>query len=385
MRDVAIVGAGQSTFGDHPDASIKELFADSYGQMTESVDHNYDPVAVDAAYIGTLGVGGYQLGIAGALLTSFVGLTGLPVHRVENACASSGFALLNAIQAVGTGTADVALAGGVEKMSDLSSDRVKYWLGVSGDTEYERLAGTTFAGLYAIMTQRYLFETDATHDHLAEVAVKNHANGVLNDEAHFQREITLEDARDAPTVAAPLTLYDACPTSDGAASALVVPAEEAKQYTDTPVYLTGFGAGSDYLALHDRDTITGIPAAHEAAAEAFERASRTPDEIDFAEVHDCFTIAELLAYEDLGFAARGEGWQLIEDDVTTSNGALPINTSGGLKAKGHPLGATGLGQAVEVFKQLRGEAGPRQLDGEVALSHNVGGSGGAATVFVYET
>ncbi|MUV56838.1 thiolase domain-containing protein [Halogeometricum sp. CBA1124] len=384
MRDVAIVGAGQSTYGEHPNSGIKELFATAYDAMAESVDRGYDPDEVDAAHVGSLGVGGSQLGITGASLTSHVGLTGLPVQRVENACASGGFALLNAVQAVGSGIHDAVIASGVEKMLDLSGDRSKYWLGVSGDTEYERLAGMTFAGVYAIVAQRYLAETDAEHDHLSKVAVKNHENGALNPKAQFQREVSVEKAAGAPEIADPLNLYDACPTTDGAACALVVPADEAHRYTDDPVYITGFGGGSDYLALHDRETITSLSAVREAADAAYDRAGRTPAEVDFAEVHDCFTIAELLAYEDLGFADRGEGWRLVEEGRTARDGDLPVNTSGGLKAKGHPLGATGIGQVVEVFEQLRGEAGDRQVDGEVALSHNVGGSGGAATVFVYE-
>jgi acetyl-CoA acetyltransferase len=384
VRDVAIVGAGQSPYGDHPDAGIEDLFATAYDETADSVDRGYRPDDVDAAYVGSLGVGGSQLGISGALLSSHVGLPGVPVQRVENACASGGFALLNAVQAVGSGTYDVALAAGVEKMLDLSGDRSKYWLGVSGDTQYERLAGTTFAGVYAIVAQRYLAETGAEPEHLSKVAVKNHENGASNPKAQFQREVSVETARSAPEIADPLNLYDACPTTDGAACALVVPAEEAHRYTDHPVYVTGFGGGSAPLALHDRDTITSLSAVRRAAEAAYGRSGRTPSEVDFAEVHDCFTIAELLAYEDLGFAERGEGWQLIAEGRTTRDGDLPVNTSGGLKAKGHPLGATGVGQVVEVFDQLRGDAGDRQVDGDVALSHNVGGSGGAATVFVYE-
>jgi acetyl-CoA acetyltransferase len=384
MRDVAIVAAGQSAYGEHPHAGIKELFATAYVAMSKSCERGYKPDALDAAYVGSLGVGGYQLGITGASLTSHMGLTGLPVQRVENACASGGFALLNAVHAVGSETHDAVLAAGVEKMLDLSGDRSKYWLGVSGDTEYERLAGMTFAGVYAIIAQRYLAETDAEREHLSKVAVKNHQNGAKNPKAQFQREVSLETAQSAPEIADPLNLYDACPTTDGAACALVVPAEDAHRYTDDPVYVTGFGGGSDYLALHDRERITSLSAVREAAEKAYDRADRTPEEVDFAEVHDCFTIAELLAYEDLGFAAPGEGWRLVEEGRTALDGDLPVNTSGGLKAKGHPLGATGIGQVVEVFDQLRGEAGGRQVDGEVALSHNVGGSGGAATVFIYE-
>jgi acetyl-CoA acetyltransferase len=383
-RPVAIVGAGQSDYGDFPALTIKDLFAEAYDELVASIDRGYDPGDVDAAYVGNLGTGGAQLGLASALCTDYVGLDGIPVERVENACASGGYALVNAVEAVSSGERDVALAAGVEKMRDLSGDRSKYWLGVSGDTEYERLAGMTFAGVYAIMAQRYLAETDAAHDHLSMVAVKNHANGAANPHAQFQREIDLETATGAPAVADPLNLYDACPTTDGAACALVVPAEEAAAYTDDPVHVTGCGAASDALALHDRETITSVPAARLAAERAYERAGIGPDDVDVAEVHDCFTIAEVLAYEDLGFAERGRGWELIAEGVTARDGARPVNTSGGLKSKGHPLGATGIGQVVELFEQLRGTAGERQVEATTGLSHNVGGSGGAATVFVYE-
>ncbi|MFP8890571.1 thiolase domain-containing protein [Natrialbaceae archaeon A-CW2] len=383
-RPVAIVGAGQTAYGEFPEQTIADLFADAFTRMSESVDKNMHSTEIDAAYIGSLGVGGFQLGISSALLTTAVGLPRIPTRRVENACASGGFALLDAVHAVASGQHDAVLASGVEKMSDLSGDRTKYWLGVSGDTEYERLAGMTFAGVYALMAQRYLADTDADKEHLSRVAVKNHANGALNDRAQFQREISLSRAMDAPEIAAPLGLFDACPMSDGAACVLVVPAEEAHHYTDQPIYVTGAAGGSDDLALHNRDTITGLPAVQSAAEQAFDQANKSPADVDHAEVHDCFTIAELLAYEDLGFVPRGEGWTLLEDGVTERDGALPVNTSGGLKAKGHPLGATGIGQTVEVFKQLRGEAGDRQVDTNISLSHNVGGSGGAASVFIYE-
>jgi acetyl-CoA acetyltransferase len=383
-RDVAIVGAGQSDYGDFPAMSAKDLFAEAYEEMRTSVDENYEPDEIDAAYVGNLGVGGSQLGLMGSLLVDDVGLDGTPVERVENACASGGFALLNAVDAVASGERDAAIAAGVEKMCDLSGNRSKYWLGVSGDTEYERLAGMTFAGVYAIMAQRYLAETDAEKEHLSKVAVKNHDNGVHNPHAQFRREVDLEDAVSAPTVADPLNLYDACPTSDGAACALVVPADDASRYTDDPVFVSGTGAGSDAVGLHDRDSITRIPAAERAAEQAYSSAGKTPDDVDIAEVHDCFTIAEILAYEDLGFAERGRGWELVEAGATAIDGDRPVNTSGGLKSKGHPLGATGIGQVVEVFEQLRGDAGERQVDASTALSHNVGGSGGAATVFIYE-
>lgn len=387
MRKVAIVGSSQTRFGDLPDSSIKELFASAFRHLLVSVDKGIDPQQIEAAYIGTLGVGGFQLGLSAALLTSFVGLPGIPAFRVENACASGGFALLGAIYDVASGAHDVVLAGGVEKMRDMSSLKTRYWLGVSGDTEYERLAGMTFAGVYAMIANRYMEEYALDNKHLSMIAVKNHHNGAMNPKAQFQREVTLGRALKAPMVADPLNLYDCCPLSDGAGAALVVAAERAKEFTDCPVYVAGFGAASDHVALHDRTVITSLNASVGAAKAAYEMAEVGPADIDVAEVHDCFTIAEVLAYEDLGFCERGEAHRHIEEGTFTLQGKLPVNPSGGLKAKGHPIGATGLGQTYEIFNQLRGTADrpERQVaDADVGLSHNVGGSGGAAVILIYK-
>mgnify|MGYP000168047041 CR=1 FL=1 len=383
MREVALVGAGQTKFGDFPQKGIKELFAEAYAEMLSSVDKGLDPRVIDAAYVGTLGSGGFQLGQVAPLLTGHVGLTGIPSVRVENACASGGFAVFQAVLAVASGVHDVVLAAGVEKMRDLSGEKSRYWLGVSGDTEYERLAGMTFAGIYAMIAARYMEEYSVDRKYLSMVAVKNHANGVRNPKAQMRKAVALEKAMGAPDVAYPLNLYDCSPTSDGAAAVLVVAAERAHEFTDRPVYVLGFGAGSDYLAVHDRETITSFKASVEAAGRAYEMAGLGPEDVDLAEVHDCFTIAELIAYEDLGFAPRGGAPRLLEEGVTELGGQKPVNASGGLKAKGHPLGATGVSQVAEVFLQLRGQAGDRQVrDPKVGLTHNVGGSGGTATVFL---
>jgi len=385
MKKVALVGAGQSRYGDFPDKGIKELFLEAYKDMAVSVDRGYEPKLVESAYIGNLGSGGFQLGNMSALVSEYVGLPHINTMRIENACASGGYALVAAVMDVASGAHKVALAGGVEKMTDVSGIKQKYWLGVSGDTEYERLAGTTFAGLYALIAQRHMHEFGTKREHLSMVAVKNHKNGAQNPKAQFQREITLEQAVKGPMVAAPLNLFDCCSTTDGASAVLVVDAEIAKQFTDTPIYVGGFGTSSDYLAIHDRVSTVTLEGTKRASAQAYAMAGLAPKDVQAAEVHDCFTIAELLAYEDLGFCEKGKAGQFIEEGHTQIGGDKPVNASGGLKSKGHPIGSTGTGQAYEMFNQLRGtvQKPARQIKGaEIGLIHNVGGSGGTVAVTI---
>jgi acetyl-CoA acetyltransferase len=385
MKKVAIVGAGQSRYGEFPDKGIKELFFESYQDMMKSVDKGIDPKRIGGAYVGNLGSGGFQLGNMSALVSEFVGLPYIHTVRVENACASGGYALISAVMDVLSGAHDVVLAGGVEKMTDVSGVKQKYWLGVSGDTEYERLAGTTFAGLYALIAHRHMHEFGTKREHLSMVAVKNHKNGAQNPKAQFQKEITLEKAVKSPYVAYPLNLFDCCSTTDGASSVLVCDAEIAKEFTDTPVYVAGFGSSSDYLAIHDRvDTVT-LEGTKRAGASAYRMADVGPKDIQVAEVHDCFTIAELLACEDLGFCDKGKAGPFVEEGHTQIDGDKPVNASGGLKSKGHPIGSTGTGQAYEMFNQLRGtvQKPSRQVKGaEIGLIHNVGGSGGTVSVSI---
>ena len=385
MRDAYVVGAGQSAFGTFPGESYRSLFRTAVEAAVESVPNAFALADVEEAYLGTLGIGGRQLGLPGPACTEHVGLDGTPVTRVENACAASGYALRQAVMAVRAGMADVALAGGVEVMTDLSDEAVRYWLGVSGETEWERLSGTTFAGVYAQMASAHMREYGTTAEQLSAVAVKNHDNAADNPKAHLDFTCTLEEATEAPAVAEPLTLYHCCPTTDGAAAALVVSEDIVEEYTDAPVRVAGVGAAADRVGLFQRDTYTAIPASRRAAETAYDAAGVEPADLDFAEVHDCFAVAELLAYEDLGFCDRGAAGAYIESGATRPDGDLPVNTSGGLKAKGHPIGATGAGQVVEAYDQLTGRAGDRQLDDPaVGLTHNVGGSGGAAVVHVLE-
>jgi acetyl-CoA C-acetyltransferase len=392
MRDAYVVGAGQSDFGSFPEESYRSLFATAYEAAVDSVDGEFDPDGVDEAVLGTLGVGGRQIGLSGPAVTEHVGLHGVPTTRVENACAASGYAVRGAVQAVKSGMADLVLAGGYEVMTDASGDATRYWLGVSGETEWERLSGTTFAGVYAQMASAHVAEYGTDPDAMSAVAVKNHSHGAMNPHAHLGFECTLEDARDAPVVADPLTLYHCCPTTDGAAAVLVASEDVASELSEDPVRVAGVGAASDAVGLFQRDTYAGVPASAMAAERAYDRAGidaaeagAVTDALDFAEVHDCFAIAELMAYADLGFCAPEDAGAFVADGRSDHGGDVVVNSSGGLKSKGHPIGATGAGQVVEAYKQLRGEAGERQVaDPERGVTHNVGGSGGAAVVHVLE-
>ncbi|NKE36287.1 thiolase domain-containing protein [Natronococcus sp. JC468] len=384
MRDAYVLGAGQSSFGSFPERSYLSLFDDAFDAAVDSVDGELSPDEIDEAFLGTLGVGGRQIGLSGPAVTEHLGLHGVPTTRVENACAASGYAFRQAVTAVRSGMADVALAGGYEVMTDASSDHTRWWLGVSGETEWERMSGTTFAGVYAQMASAHMEAYETTTEDLSRVAVKNHGNGAQNPKAHLGFECSLEDAVSAPAVADPLNLYHCCPTTDGASAVLVVSEDVAREYGDALVRVAGAGASSGRVGLFQRESLTSIPASVRAGEDAYEEAGIGPDDLDFAEVHDCFAIAELLAYEDLGFCERGEAGRLLREGVTDPDGELPTNTSGGLKSKGHPIGATGTGQVVEAFKQLRGDAYVQVEDPRYGLTHNVGGSGGGVTVHVFE-
>ncbi|MFB6187383.1 MAG: thiolase domain-containing protein [Halobacteriaceae archaeon] len=382
MENAYIIGVGETPYGSFPDRSYRDLFAEATQEALDSA--NINPGDIDEVILGTLGVGGRQIGLSVPAASTYSGIFDVPVTRVENACAASGHAVRQATQAVRSGMADIVLAGGFEIMTDMSDDVAKYWLGVSGEMEWERLTGTTFAGVYAQMASAYLNEYDVDDEVLSQVAVKNHGNAAKNPDAQLNFTCTIEDAESAPVVADPLTLYHCCPTTDGAA-AVIVANESAITNPEDAVRIAGIGASSDHVGVFQRESYTRVPASEQAAQRAYERADITPDQLDIAEVHDCFTIAELLAYEDLGFCERGSADEMIINGVTDPDGELPVNMSGGLKAKGHPIGATGAGQLVELYKQLTHQAGSRQIDSPTyGLAHNVGGSGGAAVVHILE-
>ncbi|WP_435361861.1 thiolase domain-containing protein [Haloarchaeobius sp. DFWS5] len=385
MRDAYIIGAGQSDFGSFPDETYRSLFRTAFEDATASVPEGIGPTDVDEAYVGMLSIGGRQIGLAAPAATTHVGLDGIPVTRVENACAASGSAVRQAVMAVRAGMADIVLAGGIEVMNDVSRDAVRYWLGVSGEMEWERTAGTTFSGVFAQIASAHMAEHGTTREQLSKIAVKSHRHGAKNPHAHLGYECTVDDAESAPTVADPLTLYHCCPMSDGAAAVLVASEDVVDEYTNERIRVAGVGASSGGVGLFQRDSYTTIPATVEAGETAYEEAGLSPDDIDFAEVHDCFSISELVAYEDLGFCERGEGGAFVESGATELGGSLPVNTSGGLKSKGHPIGATGASQVVEAFEQLGGHAGDRQVaNAQIGMTHNIGGSGGAAVVHIFE-
>ena len=411
-RGVALVGAGMSKFGAFKGKTSRDLFVDAFMEMLASVDKGIDPKKIEAFYMGNFSSDLFEgQGHLAPILASWTGLNPIPATRIEDACASAGVALREGIIAVASGLYDVVLVAGVEKMTDLPTEKVTDTLATAADMQYEVPAGFTFPGFYASMATAYMDKYGATPETFMKVGLKNHENGALNEKAQFGAKIStimeirkasaarkglpipqwademdfLQDDKANPIIAWPMRLYDCSPVSDGAAVALIVSEELASLFTDHPLYIVGTGQASDG-ALHDRESLTSIKAASLAADQAYTMAGVGPEDIDFAEVHDCFTIAEIIATEDLGFFKPGEGGRMAEEGQTGRSGAKPINLSGGLKSKGHPVGASGVGQVVEVWKQLRGEAGERQLPGQLryGLTHNVGGTGQTCVVHIFE-
>jgi acetyl-CoA C-acetyltransferase len=384
MRSVSIIGVGCTKFGERWDVSLRDLVAEA-GVMAID-DSSVIGEQIDALYVGNMSGGRFvEQEHIGALIADCAGLSRLhiPSTRVEAACASGGLALRQSVLAVASGYHDIVIAAGVEKMTDVSSGTAADALAAAADREWECFFGATFPALYAMMARLHMRRYGTTHDQLALVAVKNHHHGCLNPKAQYQMEITVEDVDKSPMVADPLHVLDCSPISDGASAIVLAPTEIAKRFTDTPVRIVGSGQASDTLALHDRRDLTALDATVHAARQAFGQAGISPKDIDIAEVHDCFTIGEILAIEDLGFVEKGKGGEATEEGQTALGSQLPINTSGGLKACGHPVGATGIKQAYEIALQLRGEAGKRQVDDvEFGLTHNVGGSGGTAVVHI---
>ena len=387
MIDVAVIGVGQTRYGMFPERTLKDLFYEASREALDDVDKGLDPNDIDEAFVGTLSTGGAQLGNFAPLMMEAAGMVGVGARHVENACASSGFAMRDAVSAISSGSADIAVAAGVEKMSDLPRERNRLWLGISGDVEWERLAGTNFAGIYAMMARRHMFEYGTKISHIKMVAVKNRQNALENPKAQFRSAFTMEQATKSPNLASPLDFSDACGITDGASMVILARADLARSFTDQPVLVVGSGGGSDYVAIHDRTSLTKLQGAVDASVKAYEMAGIRPEDIDFAEVHDCFAIAELLSYEDLGFCDRGKSGIYLESGITQRDGKRPINNSGGLIAKGHPIGSTGTGQICEVVNQLRGRAdtSARQLANVgYGLTHNVGGSGAAVAVHIFK-
>ncbi|NLG41059.1 MAG: hypothetical protein GX544_05090 [Chloroflexi bacterium] len=411
-RGVAVVGVGMSKFGVFPELTSRDLFVEAFQELRQSVQKGFDPKDIEAFYMGNFTSDHFenQAHLA-PIVASWVGLSPVASTRIEDACASSGVALRQGALAIASGDVDVVLVGGLEKMTDLPGAKVTDALALAADSLFEIPAGFTFPGFYAAMATAYIDQYKADPDALLRVGIKNHENGGLNDKAQFNQTIPqvmagkrkkaeqkglpipewedemafMKDLKANPMIAWPLRLFDCSPVSDGAAAVLLVSEELASKYTDSPIFVVGSGQASDG-ALAERESLSSVPAAEKASQHAYAMAGIGPEDIDFAEVHDCFTIAEIMASEDLGFFPRGEGWKAAMEGQTARTGSHPINTSGGLKSKGHPVGASGVGQVVEVWKQMHGIAGERQLPGTLkyGLTHNVGGTGQTCVVHIFE-
>jgi acetyl-CoA C-acetyltransferase len=382
MRPVAIIGIGKTAFGAFPDRDLRSLAVEAGEKCL--ADAHVSPSQVEAYYLGNFAgpsfVGQNHLApyIAGAMR-----ITGVPCTRFEAACASSGSAFYHAVSSVAAGLNDVVLVAGVEKMTSQTTPKVTEILAGAGDTCGEVRAGATFPALFAMIARRHMYQYGTTREMMAAVAVKNHENGAKNPLAHMRKVITLEQALKGKPISEPLTVFDCSLISDGAAAVLIAPLERAAEFTSKPVKVMGVAQTSDYVALDQKDDITTFRAVSAAAQKAYKMAGVTAQDIQFAEVHDCFTIAEIIATEDLGFVKKGEGGPYALAGCTRLTGPLPINTSGGLKSKGHPVGATGVGQICDLVYQLRGEAGERQLARpSLGLAQNLGGSGATAVVTI---
>lgn len=384
MRDVAVIGVGCTTFGEKWGTSFRNLFVEAGGMAIE--DAGISGEKIDALYVGNMSAGRFiDQEHIGALIADYSGLasTHTPSTRVESACCSGGLAFRQAVIAVASGMEDIVVAGGVEKMTDVDTPASVDALAAAADREWEGFVGATFPGLYAMIATDYMNRYSLTRDQLAQVAVKNHYNGARNPIAQFQHEISIDTVINSALVADPLRLFDCSPITDGAAAVILAPLERAHEFTDTPIKVLATAQASDTIALHDRRDISTLDATVVAGDRAFKMAKIGRKDIDLVEVHDCFTIAEICAIEDLGFCKKGEAGKLTEEGMTALNGKIPVNTSGGLKACGHPVGATGIKQIWEVVQQLRGDAGKRQIDGaEIGMTHNVGGTGASVAVHI---
>jgi acetyl-CoA C-acetyltransferase len=398
-----------SRFGSFKGKSSRDLFVEAFQDLMEHLDQGIDVEDIECGYIGNYSSDLFEgQGHTAPIIADWLGLTPTPLTRIENACASSGSALREGIMAIASGMYDVVLVGGVEKMTDLPTEGVTDVLASAADGLYEVPAGLTFPGIYGALAKAHMDRYETNLSHLLKVGIKNHNNGALNPKAQFNTSIRdlmerrkaraqergepvpdwqdemdfLNDPRANPWIAWPLRLYDCAPITDGAACVLLVSSDIASNFTNKPVQIAGTGQATG-RPLHDAEELTSLSAAKAASAQAYAMAGIDPKDVQVAEVHDCFTIAEIIATEDLGFFAPGEGPHAVDEGRTALQGDRPINTSGGLKAKGHPVGASGVAQVIEVFHQLRGEAGDRQLpnkDLEVGLTHNVGGTGGTCVV-----
>ena len=378
---VAVIGAGLIKMGELFDQSYEQMAKGAFDAAVGAVDNGFDPQLVDALFVATQrGTLWGQEGIGGNTVPSAIGLAGVACTRIENACPTGSDAFRIACMAVASGVHEVVAVVGVEKMRDKSSEEGLLARAAAGHPIYTR--GESAPVLFAPFATRHMYEFGTTREMLASVAVKNHHNGCLDPYAHFQSEVTVQQVLDSPPVCHPLHLLDCCPQTDGAAAIIITSAERAGEFTPDPVYVAGFGVATDHPYLHEKSSFVGLPATTLASQRAYAMAGVGPSDIDMAEVHDCFTITEILDIEDLGFFEKGKGGIASLEGETALDGRIPINTSGGLLAKGHPIGATGVAQLTECWWQLRGQADARQVSirNGFALQHNVGGRGSGVSV-----
>lgn len=384
MRPVAVLGIGKTAFGAFADRGLRSLAVEAI--QNSLADAAVPAKAVQALYLGNFAGPAF---VGQNHLAPYVGaacdLRGIPCTRIENACASSGAAFFQAWQSVASGVYDIALAAGVEKMTSQTTPRVTEILAGAGDAETEAAVGATFPALFAMIAQRHMHEYGTTREQMAAVAVKNHAAGAQNPLAHMRKVITLEQALAGRFVSEPLSVYDCSLVSDGAASVVLVPLEHASRCAARGARILAVAQTSEEVALDKKPDITRFDSVALAAEVAYKAAGLGPGDIDLAELHDCFTIAEIVATEDLGFCAKGEGGPFAAAGCSSLGGRLPVNPSGGLKSKGHPVGATGVGQICDVVQQLRGDAGSRQVPRHrIGLTQNLGGSGATCVVTIME-
>jgi acetyl-CoA C-acetyltransferase len=412
-RGVCVIGAGMSKFGMFEDKDARDLLVEAYTEMLASVDKGIEPKDIDAMWFGNFS-GDFFVHQAhwGPIIADILGHTPKPVTRTEGACASGTLAFRDAVFAVASGYYDIAVAGGLEEMSKVTTEEATEGLALALDRPYEGKVGFTFPGVFGALARAYFEKYGATHEDLMNVTIKSHNNAPFNPKAQFPSSIRdimnarierckskgepiptwknekdfLRDPKANPFVAWPLRLYDCSPISDGASCVLVASEEIARRFTDKPIHVIGVGLGSG-RPLHTATSLTSFEANKNAAKEAYELSGLKPKDIQFSEVHDCFSIAELIHTEDLGFFKPGEAYKAVAEGITKIDGSMPINTSGGLKCKGHPIGATGTAQMLEVFKQLRGEAGKRQIPNKnlrIGATHNLGGTGGTCSFCIFE-
>ncbi|WP_042665384.1 3-ketoacyl-CoA thiolase [Haloferax sp. ATB1] len=382
MDRVAIIGASMTQFGQR-DAWIRELLAEA-GQAALA-DADVSPDEIEHLYVSNMASGEFegQTGVPNALAHD---LAAMPAYtaRIDQTSSSGGAGVYAAWQSVASGASDMTMLVGGEKMTHRSTaESTDVIASLTHPVEYKH--GVTLPSFAGLTARLYLDTYDAPRESLGKVAVKNHKNGVDNPHAQFRKEVDLDTVLDSPVVADPLRLYDFCPITDGSAALVFCPESVAREYTDDYAVISGIGGATDTHVVHERADPTTMGGVVNSSEIAYEMADLEPDDIEVAELHDMFTILEFLQSEDLGFFEKGEGWKAVDEGVTDRDGDLPINTSGGLKSKGHPLGASGVAQVYEIYKQLIGDAGKRQVDADVGLACNVGGFGNCVTTAIMES